>query len=383
MDEIEVEEVEKVECCSCATSLNVDDSVVVDGDNFCPTCTFTCEDCREVCAETFTVLDRGYNSIEVCESCRDNCLICHDCHIEFSSNARYGTNSSGETVCESCSMEYFSCDQCGETCHNDDYGGDGYCYRCRDNEDEDYSDDCDLIKGCNYKPTPEFHGTGPYYMGMELETESKKDTLDTLDTNARFVLDKLGSFVYLKEDGSLNNGFEIVTHPATLDEHRKKWSALLDKLPEGLSSFERDNCGLHIHASRKHLSQLTIGKILAFVNARTNKKFVTELAQRNASSYAELKTYKQIKHVKYPEGRYEALNLTNKATIEFRIFKGNLSKDKVFRALEFVDAIIKFCERSQNSIQDCVLHSKFIDHVARHKKEYPELHKFCTNFAQA
>jgi hypothetical protein len=41
-------------------------------------------------------------------------------------------------------------------------------------------------------------------------------------------------------------------------------------------------------------------------------------------------------------GRYDVLNTSNKNTVEFRLFKGTMNPDSVFRYLEFVDAIVRF-----------------------------------------
>ena len=40
--------------------------------------------------------------------------------------------------------------------------------------------------------------------------------------------------------------------------------------------------------------------------------------------------------------RYDALNTTNKNTIEFRMFKGTMNGSSILRYLEFVDALVRF-----------------------------------------
>ena len=371
-EENAVIEEEIVNCDNCSSVINdSNESITIDNSNYCNNCTEECTDCNDRCIDTTTVYSSMGQYREVCSDCADNYPPCGDCGVLTNNN---DCNNNGEYVCDSCASDYFECDGCGCTTHTDDYNN-GYCHHCYEEEEEDY-ERSDLINSYDFKPRPVFYGKGPYYMGVELETESSRDSLED---NAQFVIDKLGDFAYLKEDGSLNNGFEIVTYPANLEEHKKHWPALLDNIPTTLKSYYRDTCGLHIHASRKHLSQLTIGKVLAFVNAQNNYDFIVRLAQRECPDYALLKN-KKIKDVKYPCGKYEALNLSNSSTIEFRIFKGNLLKSKVFRALEFVDAIIKFCERANNSINDCVQHTKFIEYVLKRKKEYPELSNYCSSF---
>jgi hypothetical protein len=41
-------------------------------------------------------------------------------------------------------------------------------------------------------------------------------------------------------------------------------------------------------------------------------------------------------------GRYDVLNTSNTNTVEFRLFKGTMNPDSIFRYLEFVDAIVRF-----------------------------------------
>jgi len=43
-------------------------------------------------------------------------------------------------------------------------------------------------------------------------------------------------------------------------------------------------------------------------------------------------------------GRYDVLNTSNDNTIEFRLFKGTMNPDSVFRFLEFVDAVTRFVQ---------------------------------------
>ena len=63
-----------------------------------------------------------------------------------------------------------------------------------------------------YKPEPIFYGTGSRYLGVELEIDEGGESHE----NAGQILRLANSgdeLVYCKHDGSLNEGFEIVTHP--------------------------------------------------------------------------------------------------------------------------------------------------------------------------
>lgn len=80
----------------------------------------------------------------------------------------------------------------------------------------------------------------------------------------------------------------------------------------------------------------TIGKWAGFdpvskVNAPFSRK-----QSREASRLVKGPVGKQSK------GRYDVLNTGNEHTVEFRLFKGTMNPDSVFRYLEFVDAIVRY-----------------------------------------
>lgn len=58
--------------------------------------------------------------------------------------------------------------------------------------------------------------------------------------------------------------------------------------------------------------------------------------------------------------RYDVLNTKNKATVEFRLFKGTMNPDSIYRYLEFVDALVRFVPTT-SACDDGVNFSKFID----------------------
>jgi hypothetical protein len=57
----------------------------------------------------------------------------------------------------------------------------------------------------------------------------------------------------MKSDGSIRNGFEIVTCPATLDIHLDVFKKFYDNIPKDLKIAK--NVGMHVHISRKPLSR--------------------------------------------------------------------------------------------------------------------------------
>ena len=62
--------------------------------------------------------------------------------------------------------------------------------------------------------------------------------------------------MYIKHDGSIDEGFEIVTHPMSLDYHKNNmpWERIFEKaLAMDYRSHQTSTCGLHIHVDRMAL----------------------------------------------------------------------------------------------------------------------------------
>ena len=137
----------------------------------------------------------------------------------------------------------------------------------------------------------------------------------------------------MEEDGSLDDGFEIISHAYTYKEHRKRYQAY-DKLfsalsKDGAKSHDVDTCGLHIHLSRKHLNDEQIDFLCQFVYA--NKRKFEKFARRNQNSYC---VYQRAQNE--DEDKHCAVNCLPRHTIEFRFFRGTLQTSTIFASLQMV-----------------------------------------------
>ena len=374
-------------CRDCAGYYDRYDCIATDDGIYCQSChddNFgTCERCEgSVLLDDLCSVETGgrCGTQQWCESCRDSSsFTCEYCSEVFSTNTDYGEDQNGNPVCYSCRENYFYCDSCGRTYHTDDYGEDGNCNGCTSSCSSDhvhdygykpypwfYSDSDDKQCKISRKPSP-----GVCYLGVELETIVKSSA--DYDDEAGKIVDMLGDFVYLKQDSSLGDrGIEIVSHPATLEAHRKLWEDFHNDTP-ALVSWGNSACGLHVHASRDGLTDLQISKIVCFVNAEPNKAYVVNLAGRE-SSYAKLKPKRIGNGCNSQTDRREAVNLQNDETIEFRLFKGNLKRAGFLKCLEFVQAIIEYTQPASRSIADSLDYAKFIAWVTENSKRFPELH---------
>ena len=339
-----------------------------DGHHISRDSAFLCESCESWGNgndSTTVYSGRRRGDVCMCESCRDeDAFRCGDCRGWYRNDLSCGCNTDDETVCESCSESYFRCESCDNTFHTDHYGEDGRCQDCSGGESDliqSYSTDAPLV----------FRGKGKQFFGVELEVEA-----NDIPECAERVHDKVGEFAILKEDGSLKTGFEIVTSPCTIEEHKKLWLPFFESGKRGLTSFDTKTCGLHVHASREPLSELTVAKIVVFVNSQANRPLMELIAGRTSGRWAEYKDKKLGTANKINLERYEAVNLKNSATIEFRIFKGTLKKESFFKAIEFCDSIIKFCSPANRTLGDAISGKIFVDYVIANKGEFPHLAAF-------
>jgi hypothetical protein len=307
-------------------------------------------------------------------------VICYACGEAANQNdmqrarvwARYG-GSSMHLVCENCIRSCHSCDNYFATEARWCYSNCPSCHQQIWEEENDSHDDDDDCDGGFYYPSTKFFGKGPKFFGLEIETEVVSgDRTDKL----RSLRNTLGDYASLKDDGSLDYGIEIATQPASMSEHKVRLAKLFANVPRGLRSWNQSSCGLHIHVSRVVLSELAIAKTVCFVSANHNRRFIQLIAGRSACSYCKIQPKKIGSANQYNDDRYEAINLQNDRTIEFRLFKGTLRQASVFKALEFTDALTTYASTAARSIRDSQSRVQFCSFVAENAKHWPNLCAF-------
>jgi len=192
------------------------------------------------------------------------------------------------------------------------------------------------------------------FMGVELEVEVRNRSGYDSDERISNIVEKLndkindghlGSRVWFEEDGSLTNGFEIISNPMGLDTHTEFWQWLNDDtLIKNLRSHDTSTCGLHIHISRDALTKMQIDKMNVFINHPDNSELIRRISRRYATSYARIdqKVLGKAHNPAHSDARYEAFNLTNRHTVELRIFKGTIKYTSLMAALEFANALVNF-----------------------------------------
>lgn len=347
-------------------------------------------DKRNVCSHCGAVFGEkeltDFEGEMFCEAClSDLTTVCDCCGDRI-----YRSESTGDSetvLCQDCyDYHYTTCTECGAIIHNDDahYEEDSdypYCGECYEKIDSE------AIKSYSYKPEPIFYGSGVLFMGVELEIDKGGEDND----NAVAVLsvaNRSAEHIYCKHDGSLNEGFEMVSHPMTLDYHANEMN-WLDVFDEAVSmdyrSHQTSTCGLHIHVNRSAFGDTdeqredVISRIVYFVEnhwnellkfSRRTEENINHWASRYGISTTAKDTYKNAKEKRL--GRYVAVNLENYHTIEFRIFRGTLRYKTFLATLQLVNEICRFAIQLDDKRMERLSWSEFVSLIPSDKAELIE-----------
>lgn len=292
--------------------------------------------------------------------------------------------------------EYRRCYHCEEWYHVDDlfvHQGEVICADCIANRDIDEDDvtpfnDRHRVSSpiqsynCRDYPAP-LYGDWPSsqrlfapLMGVELEVSvTGSNDVNSLARRVQRVLGR--DFVMLKHDGSVLNGFEIVTAPAVLPVQLERWKPLIesDTNRRGLVSWDASCCGMHVHLNRTALSHLQIGKIVQFLHHPNNSAFVTKVAGRSATDYCRRPEKKIGDALRQDPSRYNAVNLRNPPTVEIRIFRGTLNPRRFYGNLEFCDALIAFTQPGEAGFKALTSPDAFLSFVGQRRRRWPRLAK--------
>jgi hypothetical protein len=332
-------------------------------------CSYTCE-CNAV-----MLIGGGTYSV-------DRNRVCYACYIRYDDageitecgwcNRMFTETHYSELrdreLCTNCFDSGWDCDDCGYTMYED---GEHECYRESDS----------LIYEYSYKPDPQFYGSDNYYFGFELEVEDERGW--GCENGAELVLDTLGKRVYIKRDGSLDNGFEIVSHPHSFDEIKKLDLSFMNRLRmKGFRSWDTNTCGLHVHISRTafrkqgkrdEAHELRFQKLIY-----DNGTQVRAIAGRTSAFARFNDKGALVPKVKFGHtaDRYEAINSQNDHTLEVRVFRGSLKPTRVLSAVEFLHSAIEYTRNMKINPNDSQLGwIRFMGYVLDNKDKYE-------NFAQ-
>ena len=391
MDNIEddVAEVELIKCDICRGEDDEDNFTTTSDEQLvCGDCLRICESCDSIHSteDDFNIVD----GMAWCSQCTEEYAYWCDREEEYTRENTYYIRDMGESWCMHCADNYATwCEEC------DEYNESGCSNEC----DSDMVDGERVIHDYSYRPDPIFHSTDDnsrLFFGMEIEVEA--DSYDNRREAAQYahsILEQQNSLAYLKNDGSLNCGFEVVTHPMTYDffmnEAQEFWDTIHAlKTDYGMKSWATRTCGLHIHISRSGFNGPA--HTHRFLNLiYSNQAFYQEMAGRSASSWAKFddaqkwnpdtsKWDKSFKHkiadpTTVSTDRYSAVNTNNRATLEMRIFKGSINTTNVRGALGLAHASVEYTRTmSLQEVKDGSLTTaKFIDYINSKPELYADV----------
>jgi hypothetical protein len=231
-------------------------------------------------------------------------------------------------------------------------------------------------------------------MGLELEVECANNA----NHAAQWVLNQLNTdtrriYCGTERDGSLINGFEIVTGWTGLDVHEKKLQVFKD-IPKNLGLTIRNTCGLHVHLDKAKISPLHQLRLVQFIHAPGNEGLRNVVARRSHNNYSKVQDKARAKkdlaqHLRnlkmdghplkerymrasanrvYAVDRYEAVNMTNNRTIEFRLFRGSLDINEIMTAAEFARISWLF---TRDTPEKDLTTDKFVEYISHqnHRRE--------------
>ena len=376
-------------CSICGEVItNFENAVKINGRYICETCEDENVSICKCCGRA--VLNENTHCINdeiVCNRCFSrHYTLCPECgEIVSRDNLRY-TNRG--CVCENCALDHYSpCYHCDSLIHEDDliFNDDDNNYYCGSCWNDLFNT---FIHGYYFKPESKFYPNydgNALFMGVELEVDGAGEC----EENAKTLLDIANAnreHIYCKHDGSLNDGFEIVSHPATLDYHTNNinWCEVMETASDmGYKSHSARTCGLHVHVSRSALGdtfderESTISKILYFIErnwdeilifTRRTEEQLEEWANRYGIKENIAKTYE---YAKGDRDRYHCLNLCNDNTIEFRMFRGTLRHETFIATLQFVNLVCEICKTADNETVENLNWNRFVKLIPAEK--YPEL----------
>ena len=298
---------------------------------------------------------------------------CTNCGEICDANNTISAYNGDETIGECCQHRYSYCEEADTYFHEDDYDSwDQY----RESSDEDYECgfegvyryDCDPLDYLSFMSTKEesqIPRSKRRWTGLEIEMEATDRCPTDLPETIKDTFKE--NYCIFKGDGSLSRGFEMVTAPCTLAYHRERIDELFNsgvlRDDEGkayVKGWNTDTAGMHIHLDRKMLSSVQLGKLLVFINNEFNRKFIERIAGRSETFYEDSSctSYAVMRKKKIADGgqrnynKYEAVNVAHQSTVELRIFRSNLTKDGILRALEFSYALVDFLQQNTCRVSD-------------------------------
>lgn len=268
-----------------------------------------------------------------------------------------------------------TCTSCGALAHESPYIR--LCEECGERQEYD-TKQRDYISGyhsCNHwKALKLPHETADYdLLGCELEVDCGDEDV----VSESVEIDCIRSYdcvADIQSDGSLQGGFEVITHPCTHGYLKVNMGALLTDAVYYQDYECHEKAGFHVHVSRSSLPGRDDCKKLDYF-VHKYKDQVCDIARRNSHEWA--------RFTKNPSNgihgdsfgmsttRYSAINFENNRTVEFRLFAQPTTKRRLQIYLDFVQSLVEFVRMSD--VIDGDAWAKYSRYVKANKARFDAL----------
>ncbi len=361
---------EEVEYCENCGDLFWIHEMETDGETFVcqdcfDDCYERCEDCEKIISRydaCYSYDLRGYIEGVFCEDCiNNNAFYCDYCEKYHPNQCWHVTARDGDTICENAinDGEYGCCDGCGEFSTEVQY---------YDELHECYCNDC-YRKNMYIFP---YHSYPSDYI-IKFSEPAKRETLLHIGVeleidgggldhdNARDILEDANvayryNYVAMM-DGSLDDGFEIISQPKTLEIHKRYlWEDIMQKaIDYGYESHNPGTCGLHFHLDRRYFRGVKNYEEKISLLVIQLEDFLKVFSRRKNFHYCRFQEFDKSKKTQLQELSYykdkniyhtSALNFSGYNTVEMRFCRGTLKYNTLVASLELMQIladIAKFC----------------------------------------
>ena len=271
----------------------------------------------------------------------------------------------------------YICADCGRVLspdHSYEYDGETYCHCCYDENKlsmpiQRYHESKGALEFKNLEEL-----CPVYYRGLEVELE-----VEEITTVFDVLRNADSSLFRFEEDGSLENGFEIITAPMSQLFWNQVGYFKLERLITDLKNvsnplaWDTGRCGLHIHFNRCEVSNPAQKFLKRFMVE--NHEFIAKISGRDSFEYCRKPVYDDYEfdcnNEIYNHSRYLTLNFTPD-TLEFRFWRGTLKTENIKASVQFTEDLIRFAEfASEHDIEPT--ETGFIKYITAH---HPELNDF-------
>ena len=218
---------------------------------------------------------------------------------------------------------------------------------------------------------PEKFVTGTKFQcGLEVEVEFDYDREDTAEYLVENYSSNERNFI-LEEDGSLSDGFEMVTSPFIFNGELPNWlSKSLDYI-ENDTDRHFEHCGGHIHIDRNSFVNRESIQLFTYLFNEYDV-YIAKISGRDDISpdYAQSQkgAFESVLDVHTTGNnwcsRYVYVNRQNARTVEVRIFKGCTDRDIIVKRLNLLKSMVEYCNDFVENNADVLDNMSIINEIS-------------------